>query len=528
MKYMNIHLAGLTYLSKMETWFVLIISLCVAALIRALLLYRKDGKKLPPGPSLLSSIFIILTTPLSELEPILRNLKSKHGPLITLFIGPPPSIIVSSHSVAHQILIQKGTIFSDRPSTIPVRNISSASYGPTWRVLRRNLVSEILHPSRVTSYSWSRKWVLHNLIGRLQDQNDAAGIKVVDHFLYAMFCLLVLMCFGEKLDEHQVNEIAGVQRRLLLLAGSGRLNVLSYYPKLGKILFRNRWKELWKLRNDQEQVLIPLIKSRIQAANSEPQSVGDEKVVAYVDTLMNLQLPEEEANKENGGKLTQKEMVSMCSEFLNAGTDTTATALQWIMANLVKYPEIQSKLYDEIISVAGPPPPPPPPGVEVEPESLISEEDLKKMPYLKAVVLEALRRHPPGHFVGAHRATKEVEVQGFMIPEGAHVNFMVAEMGLDPKVWEDPMEFKPERFINGDFDITGSKGIKMMPFGAGRRICPGFDLALLHLEYFVANLIWYFHWSPPDGYHVDLSERLEFTVVMKNPLRSHISSRAQK
>ncbi|KAI3498008.1 hypothetical protein L1887_33694 [Cichorium endivia] len=515
----------------METWFVIIVSLCLAALIRSLLFHRKDGKKLPPGPSLLSSNFLLLTNSLSELEPILRNLKSKYGPLITLSIGSRPSIFVGSHSLAHQALIQKGAVFSDRPRTLAVRNISSAAYGPTWRVLRRNLAAEVLHPSRVKSYSWARKWVLQILLGRLQGQKEAAGIKVIDHFTYAMFCLLVLMCFGEKLDEHRINEIATVQRRLLLLVGSGRFNILGIFPKLGKILFRNRWKELLQIRNDQEELLIPHIKSRIESANSEPQSATDERIVAYVDTLVNLQLPEEEANNGNGGKLTHKEMVSMCGEFLNAGTDTTSTALQWIMANLVKHPDIQSKLYAEIVSVVGPSPPPPPPGAE--PETVINEEDLKKMAYLKAVVLEALRRHPPGHFVLPHRVSKEMELQGFTIPQGATINFMVAEMGLDPAVWDDPMEFKPERFlsndgINGGFDITGSKGIKMMPFGAGRRICPGSDLALLHLEYFVANLIWYFHWTPPDGYHVDLSEKVEFTIVMKNPLQARISSRTEQ
>ena len=168
----------------------------------------------------------------------------------------------------------------------------------------------------------------------------------------------------------------------------------------------------------------------------------------------------------------------------------------------------------------------------MELESVINEEDLQKMPYLKAVVLEGLRRHPPGHFVLPHKATKDVEVKGYVIPQGATVNFMVAEMGMDPTVWDDPMEFKPERFMsndgsNGVFDISGSKGIKMMPFGAGRRICPGSDLALLHLEYFVANLIWYFDWSVPDGYCVDLTEKVEFTVVMKNPLQAQISLRAE-
>jgi len=93
------------------------------------------------------------------------------------------------------------------------------------------------------------------------------------------------------------------------------------------------------------------------------------------------------------------------------------------------------------------------------------------------------------------------------------------------------MEFKPERFLvegsdkGVDFDITGSKEIKMMPFGAGRRICPAYALAMLHLEYFVANLVWQFQWDPVEGDDVDLSEKVEFTSVMKNPLRARIFPR---
>ncbi|KAJ0462110.1 putative cytochrome P450 [Helianthus annuus] len=261
---------------------------------------------------------------------------------------------------------------------------------------------------------------------------------------------------------------------------------LTSFPKLGKILFRNRWKELEKLRSDRDKVVIRLIKSRIRSGNSEPQ-LGSDQIVAYVDTLVNLRFPEEDSDHGNGERLTLNEMATICSEFLNGGTDTTTTALQWIMANLVKHPRIQSKLYDGIGEVVGPPPLP---LKGAKPEMVINEEDLQKMPYLKAVVLEGLRRHPPAHFVLPHRVMKEVEVQGYMIPQGATINFMVGAMGLDPKVWDEPMEFKPERFLNdGVFDVSGSKGIKMMPFGAGRRICPGSDLSLLHLKYFVANLI---------------------------------------
>ncbi|KAK3042459.1 hypothetical protein RJ639_000183 [Escallonia herrerae] len=352
----------------------------------------------------------------------------------------------------------------------------------------------------------------------------------MDHFRYAMFCLLVLMCFGDKLDNQQIQQIESAQRRYVL--NIGRFNTLNFWPRLGKIVFRNRWKELLQLRQDQEDVLIPLIKARISLKARQQQGAETEDfVVAYVDTLVDLELPEQGLKR----KLTEGEMVSLCSEFLNAGTDTTSTALEWIMANLVKYPEIQGRLYEEIVGVKGLAPTEASSGHEMT--AVVEEEDVHSMPYLKAVVLESLRRHPPLHFVLPHSVTEEVELEGHVVPKNASVNFMVAEMGWDPRVWEKPMEFKPERFLNAAattsghgggealFDITGSREIKMMPFGAGRRICPGSALALLHLEYFVANLIWYFKWTAAEGDDVDLSEKQESTVVMKNPLQARISPR---
>ncbi|GKF50825.1 cytochrome P450 89A2-like protein, partial [Tanacetum coccineum] len=281
---------------------------------------------------------------------------------------------VGSHSLAHEILIQKGALFSDRPKTIPVLRISTSTYGPTWRILRRNLTSEIMHPYRIKSYSWARSWVLCNLIDKIQEHAAAAdGIKVIDHFQHAMFSLLTCMCFGQKFDEGRINEIAKVHRDMQKVMG--RFRLLAMFPRLRKILFRKSWKEYERVSLNNEQVFIPIIKSRIESPNFEKQNV------AYVDTLVNIQLPQEEADNGNSGKLTFKDMVALCGEFFNAGTETTTTSLHWIMANLVKYPHIQSKLYDEIVTL--------------DLESVINEEDLKKMPYLKAVVLEGLRRHPP-------------------------------------------------------------------------------------------------------------------------------------
>ncbi|KAK0592163.1 hypothetical protein LWI29_014349 [Acer saccharum] len=509
----------------MEAWLIILISISVAAVLKAFFNFlfspAAASGNLPPGPTTFPVIGTIqwLRKTSSETEVFLRNLHDKFGPIVTLRIGSRPAVFVADRSLAHKALVQNGAFFADRPGVLATtkvvfsqNNITSAFYGPTWRLLRRNLTAEILHTSRVKSYKHARKWVLGILMDCLKsDSKNNKPIGVIVHFQYAMFCLLVLMCFGDKLDQKQIKEIEHVQRRLLL--GFASSDMLNFWPRLTKILLRKKWEELFQLHEDREKVLIPLIQARKNL--KEQRSKEDENyILSYVDTLLDLQLPDEKR------KLNQHEIITLCSEFLDAGTDTTSTALQWIMANLVKYPEIQEKLFMEIKGIMSD-------GDEEE----VKEEELQKLPYLKAVILEGLRRHPPAHFVLPHAVTQDVELGGYKIPKNGTINFMVAEMGWDPKVWEDPMAFKPERFLNGGddnhqvFDITGSREIKMMPFGVGRRICPALALALLHLEYFVANLIWSFHWKAVESDEVDLSEKQEFTVVMKNPLQAMISPR---
>ncbi|XXG76506.1 hypothetical protein AAC387_Pa08g0843 [Persea americana] len=491
------------------------LSLCVgAALVATLFTTPNKKRKLPPGPPLLSN-FQWLTKSIFDLEPILRQLRSKYGPIFTIRRGPRIHIYISDHSLAHKALVQKGSAFSDRPPVTEVsriltsnqHNINIARYGPLWRLLRRNLMSEILHPSKVKTFAQGREWVLKMLIEELSHHADSGEpVFVVESFQYAMFCLVLFMCFGQKLDESTVKKIKDIQRQLL--ARSPVFDPLLFFPKIGKILFRGRWNALMEIRRQQEELLLPLIRAR-KVRNQDRQD-DNTFLFSYVDSLLDLEL-----QHEGGRKLTEGEIVSLCSEFLNAGTDTTSTSLQWIMANLVKHPEIQQKLVGEIERVVG---------KEAE---IVREEDLNAMPYLKAVIMEGLRRHPPGHTVLPHAVSEEVTFEGYVIPKDATINFLVAEMGWDEKVWKEAMAFKPERFLDGGekVNITGSREIKMMPFGVGRRICPGLHLAMLHLEYFVANLVKEFKWKTVDGEEVDLTEKQEFTIVMMKPLKAKITAR---
>ncbi|KAK9144125.1 hypothetical protein Sjap_004028 [Stephania japonica] len=329
-------------------------------------------------------------------------------------------------------------------------------------------------------------------------------VQVMKHFKYTMFCLLAYMCFGDKFDEKVIGDIEDMERNIIL--SLSRFNLLGAFPKLTKMLMPKRWEELHELINNQERVFVPLIRAR-----KEKQRRSDD-VVAYVDTLLNLSVPSEEGGVR---KLSEKEIATLCTEFFNAAADTTSTTMEWIMANLVKYPKIQEKLYSEIQGVVssrdG--------GDEGDD---IKDEELHKMKYLKAVVLEGLRRHPPAHVGIPHAVKDDVLLEGHLVPRDAIIIFTIAEMGWDPTVWEDPMEFKPERFLvseMGGLDITGTREIKMMPFGAGRRICPGLSFGMQLLEYLVVNLVKDFKWTARMGDDVDLSEKIELTSIMKHPLQ---------
>ncbi|KHN20623.1 Cytochrome P450 89A9 [Glycine soja] len=260
------------------------------------------------------------------------------------------------------------------------------------------------------------------------DAEKNNSIKVKDHVQHAMFTLLVFMCFGGEVQKEKIEDIEHVQR--CLMSELSRFGVLNLLPAVvTRVLLRKRWQELLDLLQAQKDVFTQLIKTIKNVGD------GDGGVICYVDTLLKLQLPEENR------KLDEGEVVALCSEFLTAGTDTTCMALEWVMANIVKYTHVQKRVVEEIKEVLGD-----------RKDKEVKEEDLNKLPYLKDVILE--------------------------------------EMGWDPRVWEDPMEFKPERFLSSGFeafDIIGSKKVKMMPFGAGRRACPPYNLAMFHLEYFVAS-----------------------------------------
>lgn len=476
-------------------------------------------KNLPPGPVGWPIVGNLIQVVLQR-RPfmyVVRDLRKIYGPIFTMKMGQRTLVIVSSADLIHEALVQKGPTFASRPSDSPIRlmfsmgkcTINAAEYGPLWRTLRRNFVNELINPARIRQCGWVREWAMANHMARLSRESAELGsVEVMSNCRLTICSILVCLCFGIKLPAAQVKEIEAVLKDVMVMTAP---KLPDFLPGLTPF-FRRQVGTAKELRKKQLECLLPLVRAR--KAFVEGGEVGGSEVMspvgaAYIDSLFEL----EPAGR---GRLGDEELVTLCSEVMNAGTDTSATTLEWAMLHMVMNQDIQEKLYKEIVEIVGK-------------EGRVQEEDVERMTYMSAVVKETFRRHPPSHFVLSHSTKEEAELGGYTVPGGASVEFYTAWLTEDPSVWKDPGEFRPERFLEGGdgvgVDVTGSRGVKMMPFGVGRRICPAMTLGTLHVHLLLGRMVQGFRWVPLPGAPPDPEETFAFTVVMKNPLRAVILPR---
>ncbi|KAE8664473.1 hypothetical protein F3Y22_tig00112762pilonHSYRG00057 [Hibiscus syriacus] len=475
-------------------------------------------KNLPPGPPGWPFVGNLIQVILQRRHFIfiIRELRKLYGPIFTMQMGQRTMVIVTDSKLIHEALVQRGPAFASRPADSPIRlvfsvgkcAINSAEYGPLWRTLRKNFVTELITPTRVKQCSWIRKWAIENHMKRIKRESFENGfLELMSNCRLTICSILICLCFGAKISEERIKKIESILKDVMLITSP---QLPDFLPMLTP-LFRRQMKEAKALRKRQLECFVPLIKNRrafVEKGENPNQEMVSPVGAAYIDSLFGLK-------PETRGPLGEEEYVTLCSEVISAGTDTSATTVEWTMLHLVMNQEIQNKLYQEIVGVVGK-------------NGDIKDEDVEKMPYLEAVVKETFRRHPPGHFLLSHAAIKDTELGGYTIPAGAYVEFYTAWITENPDIWSNPNEFRPERFLQGDgvdVDVTGTRAVKMLPFGAGRRICPAWNLGVLHIKLLTAKMIQAFKWLPVPDCPPDPAETYAFTVVMKNPLKAVILPR---
>uniref|UniRef100_A0ACD5V9M6 Uncharacterized protein n=1 Tax=Avena sativa TaxID=4498 RepID=A0ACD5V9M6_AVESA len=436
-------------------------------------------------------------------------------------MGVCTRVVISSAELAREALVDKDHEFASRPAENITRSIfssnkltvNSAVHGSAWRSLRRNMVSGMLSTSRLREFGPVRRRAMHRFMARMRGEAaaspDGASVWVLRNARFAVLCILLEMTFGIlDLDEDHIMHIDAVMKRVVLALG---MRTDDYLPFLRPFFWWQHRRAL-AVRQEQIDTILPLINRRRAILLLRPHAMPmPHAPFSYLDSLLGLPI-------EGRDHITDHDLVSLCSELINGGTDTTATAIEWAVARIVDNPTIQIRLYQEIMQHVG----------DARP---VDDTDISRMPYLQAFVTELLRMHPPTYFSLPHAAINHgSKLAGYDVPTEAILDIFLPTISDDPVLWDRPTEFDPDRFLAGGetSDMTGrsSAGIRMLPFGGGRRICPGMAMATTHIALIVARMLQEFQLlKHPSQPVLDFKDRVHFTVVMDRTLLAMVKPR---
>ncbi|MCD7464795.1 hypothetical protein HAX54_053425 [Datura stramonium] len=494
-----------------HTWYSLLLPLLFFIFFLHQLFFATPDiqKKLPPSPRKLPIIGNLHQLG-SHPHRSLHKLSQKHGPVMLLHLGSKPVLVASSVDAARDIMKTHDLVWSNRPKSRMAdrllygsKDVSFSPYGEYWRQIRSVIVLHLLSNKRVQSYRVVREEETSNMIEKIRQGCDSSSsaIDLRDLFCWMTNNIINRVALGRKYNEGE-SEIIDAKATLdEFVELIGTFNVGDYIPWLdwvNKIIGLDTRVE--KVAKDLDIFLELVIEEHI-VRNEKQENRGSE-AKDFVDVLLEIQ-----NGNETGFPLQRDSLKAILLDSFAAGTDTTYTTLEWTVTELLRHPRVMETLQNEVRGLA-------------QDKAEIKEDDLGNMQYLKAVIKETFRLHPPIPLLVPRESIEDVNLVGYHIPAKTQVIINAWAIGRDPLSWDDPEEYRPERFLNSDIDVKGLN-FELIPFGAGRRGCPGTGFAIVVIELALARLVHKFNFALPKGIKkedLDMTECTGLTIRRKSPL----------
>ncbi|MBA0820279.1 hypothetical protein Gohar_025486 [Gossypium harknessii] len=478
-------------------------------LLFSLLIWLKLAKRktlnLPPSPPRLPIIGNIHQ--LGKLpHRSLRDLSRKYGSLLLLQLGYNPTVVVSSADIVREIVKNHDIVFSNRPRTTAVdilfygcKDMAFAPYGEYWRQVKKISVVELFSHRRVHSFQFVRDEEVELLINKIRSASLKGQSINLSEMLTSVFSNIVSRCVlsHKSEDEDGCSKFGKLAKRLMILFTSFCIG--DMFPYLRWLDVVTGYIPSLKAVNEEFDAFFDQVLQEHRILETDDQ-VSDRK--DFVSIIMQLQ---KDGMYEM--HLTQDNIKAILLDMFVGGTDTSTTTTEWMMAELLKHPNAMKKVQEEVKNVVGN-------------KSKVDMEDISKMEYLKCVIKETLRLHPVAPLLAPRRTSASVKLGDYHIPSDTTVLINAWAIQRDPKWWEKPEEFIPERFENSSIDFKG-QDFQLIPFGFGRKGCPGMPFGVASVEYVMANLLYWFDWKLPAGQNannLDMTELYGLTVNKKIPL----------
>nr|GMD35450.1 cytochrome P450 71A1-like [Ipomoea batatas] len=475
---------GPTWLAYAVAW------LSTIALILLAKYLRRRKLHLPPGPKpwpIIGNLNLIGTLPHRSIH----DLSLKYGPIMQLRFGSFPVVVGSSVEMAKIFLKTMDINFVDRPKTAAGKyttynysDITWSPYGPYWRQARRMCLMELFSAKRLDSYEYIRSQELKSILGELYTASSThKPILLKDYLSTLSLNIISQMVLGKNyLNESEgaivsPNEFKKMLDELFLL--NGVLNIGDSIPWIDFLDLQGYIKRMKALSKKFDRFLEHVVDEH----NARRVAEGDSFVAKDMVDLL-LQLADDPSLEV---KLERHGVKGFTQDLLAGGTESSAVTVEWAFSELLKKPE-------------------------------------------QAIVKETMRLHPVGPMLAPRLCREDCKVAGYDIPKGTRVLVSVWTIGRDPTLWDDPNEFIPDRFIGNDIDVKGCD-FKLLPFGAGRRMCPGYSLGLKVIQASLANLLHGFNWKLPNDVSPDklnMEEIFGLSTPKKIPLATSIEPRLPK
>ncbi|PSS15640.1 Cytochrome P450 93A3 like [Actinidia chinensis var. chinensis] len=484
--------------------------------LRALLKSR-TRHHLPPSPLALPIIgHLHLLAPIPHQA--LHKLSNRLGPLIHISLGSVPCIVASSPEAAKEVLKTHEVYFSNRPLMAAVdyltygsQDFSFAPYGPYWKFMKKLCMSELLggrtldllHPVRHDEMKRFVELLLRK--AKAGEAVDVGGelVRVTNNTISRMI-------MSERCSENE--DEAGEVRKLIQETAelTGKFNLSDFIWFCKNLDLQGFRKRLKGVRDRFDAMMERIISEHEDTRRKMKREScdGGERVKDLLHILMDI--AEDETSDM---KLSKENIKAFILDIFAAGSDTSAITTEWALAELINHPNIMEKARKEIDTVVGS-------------SRLVQESDIQNLPYLQAIVKETLRLHPTGPLI-VRESTEDCTVMGYHVPAKTRLFVNVWAIGRDPNHWQDPLEFRPERFVSEDgsgknqLDVRGQH-FHLLPFGSGRRGCPGTSLALQVVQTSLAAIVQCFDWKVSDGRNtngsVNMEEGLGLTLPRAHPL----------